>query len=174
MPDRVSVPSSDFIRNVGYWQNEALRRPVRITHHGRERLVLTTPDEFDARRQGDHAARFETEVVLENLQDGYCAFDAALRLTRANRAAEALIGRTRDALRGASVAEAFPQPFASMLEEKLVSVIHARRPEVFAATLNGGALGMRAFPLGGGAGVLLGGRTDAHDQRMAQRAGASA
>ena len=174
MPDRVSVPSSDFIRNVGYWQNEALRRPVRITHHGRERLVLTTPDEFDARRQGDHAARFETEVVLENLQDGYCAFDAALRLTRANRAAEALIGRTRDALRGASVAEAFPQPFAAVLQEKLVSVIRARRPEVFAATLNGGGLGMRAFPIGGGAGVLFAAGADAHDQHTAQRASASA
>lgn len=57
MSDRLSVSSADFVRNVGYWLNEALHRPVSITHHGRERLVLALPREFNPRATTDATAK---------------------------------------------------------------------------------------------------------------------
>lgn len=43
MSTRAVVSAGEFVGNVGYWMSEALRRPVSITHHGRERLVLAQP-----------------------------------------------------------------------------------------------------------------------------------
>ena len=173
MPDRVSVASSEFIRNVGYWQNEALRRPVGITHHGRERLVLATPEEYDTRQgSGDDEptlahALFDVETLLDNLEDAYVALSSALRITRSNAAAEALIGRSRDLLLGDGVGGVFPQPFAAILQEKLHRVMRARKPDAFSATLNESAFSISAFPLSEGVGVLFGNRTEQHDQRVA-------
>lgn len=180
MPDRVSVASSEFIRNVGYWQNEALRRPVGITHHGRERLVLATPEEFDTRQStGDDQADlthalFDVETLLDNLEDAYVALSGALRVTRSNAAAEALIGRSRDLLLGDGLGGVFPQPFAAILQEKLHRVLRARKPDAFSATLNESAFAIRAFPLSDGVGVLFGNRTEQHDQRVALGVGNAA
>lgn len=38
------VSSGEFIRDVGFWLNEAFREPVEITHHGKVRLVLAVPE----------------------------------------------------------------------------------------------------------------------------------
>ncbi|MEQ1492333.1 MAG: hypothetical protein ABL932_17455, partial [Terricaulis sp.] len=77
MPNRVSVSSAEFIRNIGYWQNEALRQPISITHHGRERLILAAPDAFEASANTDDGEkgltqlRADVSAVKENLGDGY-------------------------------------------------------------------------------------------------------
>ncbi|MGE0531368.1 MAG: hypothetical protein AB7G40_03200 [Hyphomonadaceae bacterium] len=57
MPSRISVSSADFIRNIGYWQNEALRQPISITHHGRERLVLAAPDALQTTTGSDDGGK---------------------------------------------------------------------------------------------------------------------
>ncbi len=44
MSTRAVVSAGEFVGNAGYWMSEALRRPVSITHHGRERLVLAQPN----------------------------------------------------------------------------------------------------------------------------------
>jgi len=41
-----TVTSRDFQRNLGHYQDEALKEPVAITHHGRRRLVLISADEY--------------------------------------------------------------------------------------------------------------------------------
>lgn len=43
----VRVTSGDFVRNVGYWLNEALLQPVEITHHNRVKLILAAPGDKD-------------------------------------------------------------------------------------------------------------------------------
>jgi hypothetical protein len=57
MPNRTSVSSADFIRSIGYWQNEALRQPISITHHGRERLVLAAPDALQSSGGSDELTK---------------------------------------------------------------------------------------------------------------------
>ncbi|MCX7359855.1 MAG: hypothetical protein NT015_17165 [Alphaproteobacteria bacterium] len=44
----VQVTSGEFVREVGYWLNEALFEPVEITHHGKVRLVLAVPETPEA------------------------------------------------------------------------------------------------------------------------------
>jgi PAS domain-containing protein len=178
MHDRVSVASSEFIRNVGYWQNEALRRPVGITHHGRERLVLATPEKYKASQGAGEGhltnGQFDAQIVLDNLEDGYVALNGSLRVAHANAAAATLIGRARDMMIGDGLGEVFPQPFAAILQEKLLRVMRARKPDAFAATLNDTVVSIRAFPLSEGVGVLLGNRTEQHDQRVALGVGTAA
>ena len=48
--------------------------------------------------------RADADAVLENLDDGFLAFDATLRVKRSNAMAEAFIGRSRDGLQGATAA----------------------------------------------------------------------
>src|SRR5262245_15302742 len=126
MQHRIAVPSADFIRNIGHWQNEALRRPISITHHGRERLVLAAADEFSARTEMDSQAeaslvelRADAEAVLENLEDGFLAFDADLKVKRSNTIAEAFVARSRDQLIGAFVANLLPPPIGLVFSERL-------------------------------------------------------
>ncbi len=173
MQNRVSVSSADFIRNIGHWQNEALRRPISITHHGRERLVLAAPEEFNAGAAAETLVksslsqlRADADAVLENLEDGFLAFDATLRVKRSNAMAEAFIGRSRDGLQGATASEFMPQPLGVVLHERLHRVLRTRKHETFEATVEGRHISLRVFPLTEGAGVLFANMTEQHDQRL--------
>lgn len=41
-----TVTSREFQRHLGRYQDEALKEPVAITHHGRQRLVLVSVEEY--------------------------------------------------------------------------------------------------------------------------------
>jgi PAS domain S-box-containing protein len=168
MSERVNVPSGEFIRNIGYWQNEALRQPICITHHGRERLVLATPDAFEARARIEAAAppRSDADALMENLADGYLAFDRSLHVTRCNAAAESFLGRPRDAMQRIAMRDLLPPPLDLILGERLHRVLHVRTTEAFETAVDGRVLSMRVFPLTDGVAVLLSDVTAAHDQRM--------
>ncbi|MGE0742815.1 MAG: PAS domain-containing protein [Hyphomonadaceae bacterium] len=170
MPDRVAVSAADFIRSIGHWQNEALRRPVSITHHGRERLVLATPDVFSAAQApGENtgaavtALRADVAAVLENLDEGYIGFDTGLSVRIINAVAAAFVGRAADECRGASVIDLMPQPLASILTDRLQRVGRTRKAESFeASTFDGRHVSVRVFPTSHGAGVLLRNTTEQH------------
>lgn len=173
MQNRVSVSSADFIRNIGHWQNEALRRPISITHHGRERLVLAAPEEFNAGAAAETAVktslshlRADGDAVLENLDDGFLAFDTTLRVKRSNAMAEAFIGRSREGLQGAAAMDFMPQPLGVVLHERLQRVIRARKYETFEAAVGDRHISVRVFPMTEGAGVLFSNTTEQHDQRL--------
>lgn len=173
MQNRVSVSSADFIRNIGHWQNEALRRPISITHHGRERLVLAAPEEFNAGAAAETLVktslsqlRADADAVLENLEDGFIAFDASMRVKRSNAMAEAFIGRSRDGLHGAAATEFMPAPLGVVLHERLQRVMRTRKHETFEAGVEDRHISVRVFPLTDGAGVLFANTTEQHDQRL--------
>ena len=173
MTNRVNVSSAEFIRNIGHWQNEALRRPISITHHGRERLVLASPEEFNVGNGVDHSTkhsltelRADADAVLENLGDGFLAFDAALRVKRSNTVAEAFIGRSRDLLQGSLAAEFLPSPVGVVLSERLQRVMRTRKHEVFETAVQDRHISVRIFPLVEGAAVLFSNVTEQHDQRL--------
>ncbi len=52
----VTVTSADFQRNIGLYQDEALKRPVAITKNGRPRTVLISAEEYERLRQRDRRA----------------------------------------------------------------------------------------------------------------------
>jgi len=173
MHGRVSVASADFIRKIGHWQNEALRRPISIMHHGRERLVLATPEEFDAVAADDAATkasletlRADADAMIENLEDGFLAFDTSLRVKRSNTIAEAFIGRSHAMLHGAAAAEFMPPPVGPVLDQRLQRVMRTRKHERFEATIGDRHVSVRVFPLTDGAAVLFANTTEQHHQRM--------
>ncbi len=161
MANRIAVSSAEFIRNIGYWQSEALRQPISITHHGRERLVLAAPDAFQiesaAQEQGAASAiRADHAALLENLDEGFLAFDAELNIVASNAMAQAFAARSAEDLCGASVFDSMPQPLASILADRLQRVLRSRKPERFdVGAFDGRQIEARVFPCSGGVAVLF-------------------
>jgi prevent-host-death family protein len=57
-----TVSSADFLKSYGRIAEVALREPVAITSHGRERLVLLSADEYRRLKQNDRAALYPWEL----------------------------------------------------------------------------------------------------------------
>ena len=56
-PDEVvTVTSADFQRNIGLYQDEALKKPVAITKNGRPRTVLISAEEYERLKRRDRRA----------------------------------------------------------------------------------------------------------------------
>lgn len=164
MPTTVAVTSADFIRNIDYWQNEALRRPVSITHHGRERLVLAAPEAFRA-AQADtgvgalavaDALRTQLSTLSDAMEEGYLAFDQQHRVQESNPTAQAFLGRPAAEMVGLAALDLFPQPIASILNDRLQTVRRARKMERFdAGAFDGRTLSVKVLPTADGAIVLF-------------------
>ena len=172
MSNRVSVSSAEFIRNIGYWQNEALRKPISITHHGRERLVLAAPDAVHSSGVASEEAkllaslRSDVAIVLENLSDGYLSVDPQLCIRHSNVAAEAFVGLSRADLDGVSIMTALPQPLASILADRVQRVIRSRQAERFeVGAADGRHFSVTVFPVAAGAAALLSNVTEVHALR---------
>ncbi len=58
------VTSREFQRNFGYYQDEALRSPLAITRHARERLVILSASEYKRLKRLDRQA-----LAVEDLSD---------------------------------------------------------------------------------------------------------
>jgi prevent-host-death family protein len=58
----VTVTSADFQRNIGRYQDEALRKPVAITKNGRTRTVLISAEEYERLKRRDRRAITAGEV----------------------------------------------------------------------------------------------------------------
>lgn len=172
MPNCVVVPAAEFIRNIGHWQNEALRHPVAITHHGRERLMLATPDMFASRdgAANDTAValsglRADSEAVLEHLEEGFLAFDSQLGLRALNGVACDFVSRAREECVGTSVLDLMPQPLASILSDRLQRVRRTRKSEAFeASSFDGRHVAVRVFPTTDGVAILFRNTTEQHVQ----------
>src|SRR5262245_13091540 len=138
MTNRLAVTSAEFIRKIGHWQNEALRQPISITHHGRERLVLAAPDLFSLPGESDRdlhaelaATRAGCTVMLDNMLEGYFVLDSHGRIASANSTAENLLGISREKLQNRDVASSLPEPMASALSDRVRRVIETMRSETF-------------------------------------------
>ncbi len=169
MSHRVNVSSAEFIRNIGYWQNEALRQPISITHHGRERLVLAAPDAFQADVGSTDITkllstlRADVSLVQDTLDDCYLSVDSHLCIRNSNLAAEAFIGMSRDDLVGVSLASVLSQPLASILSDRVQRVIRSRQAERFeVGATDGRYFAVTVFPISVGAAALLRNITEIH------------
>lgn len=64
----IKISSSDFLKSYGRISEAALREPVSITSHGRERLVLLSADEYRRLKQQDRAALYPWELEDDALR----------------------------------------------------------------------------------------------------------
>jgi prevent-host-death family protein len=58
----VTVTSADFQRNIGLYQDEALKKPVAITKNGRPRTVLISAEEYERLKRRDRRVITADEV----------------------------------------------------------------------------------------------------------------
>jgi prevent-host-death family protein len=61
MPE-TSVTSAEFQKNFGRYREVAIRKPLIITNHGRESLVLLSAEEYRRLKQFDRGALFVAEL----------------------------------------------------------------------------------------------------------------
>ena len=61
------VPASEFQRNIGLYQDEALAEPVFVTRNGRERTVLISAEEYYRLKRRDRVALFVEELSDQDL-----------------------------------------------------------------------------------------------------------
>jgi prevent-host-death family protein len=60
--EMVTVTSADFQRNIGLYQDEALKKPVAITKNGRPRTVLISAEEYERLKRRDRRAMSAGEI----------------------------------------------------------------------------------------------------------------
>jgi prevent-host-death family protein len=65
---KVSVTSGDFLKSYGSIVETALREPVTITSHGRERLVLLSMDEYRRLKEKDREPLYPWELGDSDLK----------------------------------------------------------------------------------------------------------
>lgn len=64
----VTISSGDFLKSYGRIVETALREPVTITSHGRERLVLLSAEEYRRLKRNDRAALYPWELDAEDIR----------------------------------------------------------------------------------------------------------
>ena len=64
------VSAQELQRNIGEVQDMALVEPVAITHHGRERLVLLSAEEYDRLKKRDRRS-YAVEELPERLVEDF-------------------------------------------------------------------------------------------------------
>nr|WP_255608339.1 type II toxin-antitoxin system prevent-host-death family antitoxin [Methylosinus sp. Sm6] len=63
----LKVSAADFQRNIGRYQDLALREPVAVTRNGRESCVLLSVDEYRRLKRRDRRVRLVEELSDEEI-----------------------------------------------------------------------------------------------------------
>lgn len=96
--------------------------------------------------------------MCDHLSEGFLAFDAALRLTGANRAAESFLGVSRAGLLGLPLEAVLAEDKACLVRERAQRVLRSGDPALFeidGVIVPGRRFEVRLFPYDGGLDVLL-------------------
>lgn len=64
----VTISSADFLKAYGRTVETAMREPVSITSHGRERLVLLSAEEYRRLKSNDRVALYPWELDEDDLR----------------------------------------------------------------------------------------------------------
>ncbi|MGR3780741.1 MAG: PAS domain-containing protein [Albimonas sp.] len=127
-----TITAAEATRNFGRLQEEVVAGPITLTHHGRARMILLSPEQYDALAGGDapgHGPRVDgISFALDEMEEGFVALDAEGRFATVNRVAEFYFGRTREDLIGRDWVEALPVIGRSGMVEIIESVRAQGRP----------------------------------------------
>ncbi len=129
-PQRVSA--AEFIRGFANWRLQAVRKPVVVTHHGKDAHVLISLDDYrrldgektdatPANRLGDSLA-----ALVESIRDGAIVIDRQWRILSVNPAASDMLERAAAALVGEPLAAVMPQLEDSLLFQRVIRLIDYR------------------------------------------------
>lgn len=71
----IKVPAAEFQRNIGRYQDLALKEPIAVTRNGRERTVMISIEEYHRLKSRDRRVMILDDFTDEDI--------AALEATRA-------------------------------------------------------------------------------------------
>ena len=166
----VHVTSADFVRHFGGWQDQANKNPIVVTHHGRERLVVLSPERFAEIASNDvgHAGaplaspgddrRAEIEIIAEQLDECFAAFDHDLRVVQLNPAICAYLRMARSELVGRTLADSVPETRGSLACTSVVRALESGQIatlDVQSVIYPGRWLRVRTFPFPTGSACLF-------------------
>lgn len=131
-PQRVSA--ADFIRGFANWRLQSARKPVVVTHHGKDAHVLISLDDY-RRLDGDVARdiagaadilRDSLADMVESIRDGVILIDRQWRIAALNPAASDMLEVGAAQLIGSDLAAALPRLTDSLLFQRIVRLIDHR------------------------------------------------
>ncbi len=130
-PQRVSA--ADFIRGFANWRLQSARKPVVVTHHGKDAHVLISLDDY-RRLDHDPAATAATTDrlqdslagVVASIRDGVILIDRQWRIAAVNPAASDMVELACAALIGADLMTALPRLKDSLLTQHVIRLIDHR------------------------------------------------
>lgn len=163
---RTRVTAAELVRRFGQWQEQAMLRPVYVTHHGRDRLVMLSMANYaamGARARAlatgiEPASASATEPLLEQLAEGFIAFDRALRVIEINPAAAAYLRLSRGEAIGEKLFERLEGMRRSLMHGHLARALQGGEIGAFdlpSTAYEGRWLHVRTFAYGEGAACLL-------------------
>ncbi len=130
-PQRVSA--ADFIRGFANWRMQSARKPVVVTHHGKDAHVLISLDDYRRldREADDIAAATDSlqqslAGLAEAIRDAVILIDRQWRIVAVNPAASDMLEAPCAALIGAPLVTAVPRLAGSVLAQHLVRLIDHR------------------------------------------------
>lgn len=126
------VPAAEFIRGFANWRLQSARKPVVVTHHGKDAHVLISLDDYrrlDCERGGaapaDKLGDSLTELV-QWVRDGVIIVDRQWGVLSINPAACDMLDRAAAGLIGEHLASAIPQLEESLLFQRVIRLIDHR------------------------------------------------
>ncbi|SEH18813.1 PAS domain-containing protein [Sphingopyxis sp. YR583] len=129
-PQRVSA--ADFIRGFANWRMQSARKPVFVTHHGKDAHVLISLDDY-RRLDGERSAiapadRLEHSLaqLVQWVPDGIIVIDRQWGILSVNPAAADMLERSAAGLIGEHLISAVSQLGDSLLLPRIVRLIDHR------------------------------------------------
>ncbi|WP_293700442.1 MULTISPECIES: PAS domain-containing protein [unclassified Sphingopyxis] len=130
-PQRVSA--ADFIRGFANWRLQSARKPVVVTHHGKDAHVLISLDDYRRLdRDGPDAVRTpdcpqsSLAGVVESIRDAVILIDRQWRIVTVNPAASDMLESACAALIGEPLMTAVPRIKGSLLAQHMIRLIDHR------------------------------------------------
>lgn len=131
-PQRVSA--ADFIRGFANWRLQSARKPVVVTHHGKDAHVLISLDDY-RRLDGESAAAIATKAnmlrdslaaLVESVRDGVILVDRHRRIAALNPAAADMLEAAATDLVGLELVAALPRLDDTLLMPHIARLIDYR------------------------------------------------
>lgn len=130
-PQRVSA--ADFIRGFANWRLQSARKPVVVTHHGKDAHVLISLDDY-RRLDGDSGTDVTTatglrdslKALVEAVRDGVIVIDRQWRILSVNPAVSDLLERPAGEIIGENIALAMPRLGETLLFQRIIRLIDHR------------------------------------------------
>jgi PAS domain-containing protein len=161
----LSVTSAEFVRRFGRWQDRVTMSPIVVTHHGRDRLVMLSMENYRALVCNDDGgapmandSTLQLASLLDRMAQGFVAFDNAMRCVAINPVACTYLRNPREAMLGRPLDEFHDDLARSLVHSHLVRAVRHGETDSFEApslAYAGTWLHVQTFPYAGGAGCLF-------------------